>query len=112
MTDIFRSFVVQRCLWELGFGLVFHAPEVIQERNEHNLLRDFEDEIPGYLQNGKIVLALEELTLRAGEAYLAENIRRCYEQLVRIEVLPERELALLDAWLEDIHAIANEAGRD
>jgi hypothetical protein len=25
MTDIWRSFVAQRCLWELGQGLVFHA---------------------------------------------------------------------------------------
>jgi len=44
MTDIWRSFVAQRCLWELGYGLVFHAAEVDQERNEHNLMRDFEDE--------------------------------------------------------------------
>lgn len=105
MTDIFRSFVAQRCLWELGFGLVFHAPEVIQERNPHNLLRDFADEVPGYLQNPAIVRALERLCLRCGPDRLPENIRLCYEELVRISVLPPRELTLVDAWLADIHSI-------
>jgi hypothetical protein len=51
MTDIWRSFVAQRCLWELGQGVVFHASTVYQERNAHRLLRDFEDEVPGYLLN-------------------------------------------------------------
>jgi hypothetical protein len=50
-TDIWRSFIGQRCLWEIGEGVTFHSPsEVYQDRNEHDLLKDFEDEIPGYLQ--------------------------------------------------------------
>ena len=43
MTDIWRGFVAQRCLWELGKGIVFHAAEVVQRRNPHALLRDFAD---------------------------------------------------------------------
>ncbi len=105
MTDIWRGFVAQRCLWELGRGLVFHAAEVEQERNEHNLLRDLEDEIPGYLQNHTIVAALEALTLRAGETGVSENLLRCYEALVRIGVIPEKELALVQDWLGDLAAL-------
>ena len=29
MTDIWRSFIAQRCLWEFGCGLVFHTAEVL-----------------------------------------------------------------------------------
>jgi len=54
MTDIWRSFVAIRCLWELGEGVVFHNASVYQRRNEHDLLKDFEDEIPGYLNNEKV----------------------------------------------------------
>ena len=43
MCDIWKSFVAQRCLWELDMGIVFHAPEVYQDRNVHDLMRDFRD---------------------------------------------------------------------
>ena len=105
MTDIWRSFVAQRCLWELGYGLVFHPPEVDQQRNLHSLMRDFEDEVPGYLQNRKIVQALESLSLRSGDGAVSQNLRTCYEALVRIAAVPEKELGLVDAWLEDLSGL-------
>ena len=105
MTDIWRSFVAQRCLWELGYGLVFHAAEVNQERNQHNLLRDFEDEVPGYVHNQRIADTLEGLSLHGGESGVSENLLLCYEALVRIGVIPEKELALVQAWVEDVGAI-------
>jgi hypothetical protein len=110
MTDVFRSFVAQRCLWELGFGIVFHAPRVVQERNGHNLLRDFEDEVVGYLRNPEIIDALEKLFLRRGEDAISENMRACYEELVRMSVFPESELALLDQWLEDVRDLMSARG--
>ena len=55
MTDIWRSFVAQRCLWEMEMGVVFHPAEVIQDRNPHDLMRDFKDEIPGYNGNSRLV---------------------------------------------------------
>ena len=48
MTDIWRSFVAQRILQENDWAVLFHAPTVSQERNEHDLMRDFADEVPGY----------------------------------------------------------------
>ena len=105
MTDIWRSFVAQRCLWELGYGLVFHPPEVDQQRNVHNIMRDFEDEVAGYLHNRRIVQALGSLSLRSGPGEVRGNLRICYQELVRIDVIPEKELALVDAWLEDLTAI-------
>jgi hypothetical protein len=104
MTDIWRSFIAQRCLWELGQGIVFHSPEVCQVRNLHNLMRDFADEIPGYLHNRKITGALSSLSLRSGVDAVASNLRVCYEELVRIDILPEKELTLVEAWLNDISA--------
>ena len=105
MTDIWRSFVAQRCLWAMGYGLVFHAPEVDQQRNLHNLLRDFEDEVSGYLQNQKIVNALEATSLQPGAEHVAGNLRVCYEALVTLGVIPVKELALVDNWLEDVAAV-------
>lgn len=99
MTDIWRSFVAQRCLWELGHRVIFTAPTVRQERNEHNLLRDFNDEIPGYLNNAKIIRVLQECTLK-GEP--ASDLLACYEALVKADIMPADELKLVSAWLAEV----------
>ncbi len=105
MTDIWRSFIAQRCLWELGHGLVFHPPEVIQQRNVHNLLRDFEQEVPGYLQNQKIGQTLTDLSLAPGVGAVADNLMRCYEAMVAKGFIPSDELPLVKAWLADIESL-------
>jgi hypothetical protein len=102
MTDIWRSFVAQRIAWENGWSLLFESATVRQERNDHNLMRDFKDEVPGYLNNRSICEALEALSLRAGTEHLADNLRICYEAFIRAELVEARELALLDAWLADL----------
>lgn len=104
MTDIWRGLITQRCLWAAGTGVSFHAPEVVQERNPHNLMRDFNDEIPGYRLNRQITEVLTGLDLRPGLAAIAENLRRCYIALVEQAIFPEQELELLDAWLSDLPA--------
>jgi hypothetical protein len=101
MTDIWRSFVAQRCLWAMGHGVVFHGAEMFQERNEHNLLRDFEQEVPGYLGNERFRQVLDALELEAGSHAAGANLRRCYHALEQAGLIERRELALVDAWLQD-----------
>lgn len=105
MTDIWRSFIAQRCLWEMGYGLVFHGPEVVQERNAHNLMRDFTDEIPGYTRNGEMVDILERLSLKTDTAAVKSNLLACYEALVEAGFFPQKELELVEAWLSDLESI-------
>jgi len=102
MTDIWRSFIAQRCLWELDLGIVFHAAEVVQERNAHDLMRDFNDEVPGYLRNRELAVRLEGLPLARGTDAVGANLAACYEELVRGEFFPEKELELVNAWLSDL----------
>jgi hypothetical protein len=102
MCDIWKSFVAQRCLWELGTGVVFHAPEVVQERNVHQLSRDFEDEVPGYLHNHRLVAVLESTPLQSGPGAVGANLRSCYAVLVEHGFFPDDELTLVDAWLADV----------
>jgi hypothetical protein len=102
MTDIWRSFVAQRIAWANQWSVLFHAANAWQERNEHNLMRDFRDEVPGYLHNKSICEALEKLNLRSGVEHLGENLLICYEQLVRMELIDRRELDLITVWNEDM----------
>jgi len=108
MTDIWRSFVAQRCLWEMESAVCFTEPTVYQERNEHNLHKDFEDEVPGYLKNNTIRGLLENVSLKAGDSFetVSENLLICYEALVRGEILPKMELRLVEAWNGDLASLA------
>lgn len=106
MTDIWRSFIAQRIMWECDWGLLYHGATVCQERNEHRLINDFEQEMPGYLQNDKIKTLLENLSLKRGVSHIGENMMRCYESLVRNKIISDaRELDLLQAWLDDLEVI-------
>jgi hypothetical protein len=102
MTDIWRGFVAQRIAWENGWGVLFHEPTVRQERNEHNLMRDFRDEAPGYLHNSSICEALGKLRLAPGVERMCANLRTCYEKLVEMRLVDRQELPLLAAWLDDL----------
>ena len=102
MTDIWRSFVAQRICWENGWPILFHGPTVRQSRNEHNLLKDFSDEIPGYLNNARICSALERLDLTSGEDRIGENMLACYRAMIELGVVGGDEIRLLEAWLTDI----------
>ena len=105
MTDIWKSFVAQRCLWEMGYKLVFHPAEVIQERNIHNLMKDFEAEIPGYTLNEKLTSILEDTQLLSGKENALRNLVICYEQLVAHHIIPKDEMPLVKAWSNDIEKL-------
>lgn len=102
MTDIWRSFIAQRIAWANDWSILFFSPTVCQVRNEHNLMLDFTDEVPGYLNNSKIAAALAELPLIKGTDAIPENLRLCYRKMIELGVIKTAELILLDAWLADI----------
>lgn len=102
MTDIWRSFVAQRIAWTNEWSILFHEATVAQDRNAHDLRKDFADEVPGYLHNRAMCAALEALELAPGAENVSANMRRAYELLVEMGWLDELELTLLDAWLVDV----------
>jgi hypothetical protein len=104
MTDIWRSFIAQRCLWAMGSSLLFTEAFVYQERNEHNLMKDFKDEVTGYLENNRIVSLLNGLSLKPGTAVdvVCENLITCYAALVKADVFPVKEIPLVAAWASDL----------
>jgi hypothetical protein len=106
VTDIWRSFVAQRLASQNGWGVLFHEATVSQDRNAHDLMRDFKDEIPGYLENRAICEALDELPLLSGAEHLGGNMRLAYECLVEGSWLDEVELERLDAWLADVSNVS------
>ena len=102
MTDIWRSFVTQRILWTCDWNLSFHNATVYQKRNDHDLMKDFEDEISGYVNNESIMNDLINLDLKQGKEFIFDNLKICYQKLVEKKHIGEQELVILEAWIKDI----------
>lgn len=107
-TDIYRGLIAQRCLWEIGQGVTFHSPsEVFQDRNEHDLMKDFADEVHMYLNVEKIAEILSQLEL---DGNMCRNLYSCYEHLVDNNIFPEAELKSVLSWIEDYENITASMG--
>lgn len=105
MTDIWRSFVAQVCLWAVGSHVAYHGRGVYQERNEHDLQRDFLQEVIGYERNDEIYKVLMDVDLSSDTAQTGANLRKCYEALHSIGIVNAAELDLVNAWLADLAAL-------
>jgi len=105
MTDIWRSFVAQKILHINDQAVLYRKPDVVQRRNEHDLLKDFEDEIIGYLNNGKILREFDKLSLKSGVENIRGNMILCYEKLIEMSLVGEKELDLLGKWFDDLEKL-------
>jgi hypothetical protein len=102
MSDIWRSFVAQRIAYNFGWHILYTSPTVYQLRNEHDLMKDFEDEVPGYLHNNNIKKILDETTLRTNTTDIGKNLIVCYNALIKAGIMPKKEMPLVKAWVADV----------
>lgn len=102
MTDIWRSYIAQRLMWELDAQIVFTRAQVFQERNAHDLSRDFCDEVEGYLGYERFVTVLESLELLPGPREILSNLESAYSQLIDEGFFEALEMPLVQAWIADM----------
>jgi len=95
-TDILRSVIAKRVLDALGLRLAFGDPAGYQRRNDHDLFRDFIDELEMYQNVAAAWDCLRSLSASTMPALLTE----AYERLVASHILPRQELPMVDEWLE------------
>ncbi len=98
--DILRGLVAQPILWRHGYRLGFHEAMVVQERNPHDGMSDFESEIPCYLDAHRVVGIVEDAL--SGHVSLDDQLTAAYGALARAGIVAEGELSVLEAWLEDL----------
>jgi len=99
MTDIWRSFVALKICKLLNWKISFSNADVYQDRNQHNLVKDFEDEIPGFLNNKRILEILDSLII--DKLQPSDLMLQYYRELVSHNIIEQQEIALLEVWLEN-----------
>ncbi len=98
-TDILRGLIAQPIMWLYGFSLGFTGATVFQARNAHDYLEDFKSEIPMYLQ-GERVIELVSAAVSPGKS-IADNLHDAYTALQRADIVCDKEIGTLEAWLTD-----------
>ncbi|WP_022824002.1 STELLO glycosyltransferase family protein [Hymenobacter norwichensis] len=102
-TDILRGLVAQPILWAHGYRLGFTEATVLQERNPHDYVKDFESEIPCYLHPNRVIAAVTRAIDKS--VTVSENLRRAYAELAKENIVTEQEIELLDLWLADVASL-------
>lgn len=101
-TDILRGYIAQRLLWQANYNLGFTQSTVYQERNAHDFMKDFKDEVEVYLNVKPIVEILDNLEL--GNDYLG-NLEKIYVELEKNNFVKPEELIRCRAWIKDLKNI-------
>lgn len=103
-TDIIRSLVAQPILWSAGLVLGFTRATVVQNRNDHQYLSDFESEIPCYLHAEKILDTVVGAV--SSRVSIENNLVNAYNALIGRHLIPRAEMDLLSAWIADVQDVA------
>ncbi len=99
-TDILRGLIMQPIMWLYGYNLGFTNATVVQKRNEHDFMKDFESEIPMYLDTENVI----NLTIKNTSASnsIEDNLYNTYTALLNAGIVKKEEIKTLEAWLMDI----------
>ena len=103
VTDIWRAYFAQRLLWDVGLRLAFSPPWVVQFRNAHNYLADFNSEVPLYQQAGALVGAL--LRWQPAARTLPGRFEELYVHMYELGIVGLSDVRLAQAWLADLDRI-------
>ncbi len=100
VSDIWRSYIVGRILMECDTRIVFTAPFVIQNRNPHNYLKDFQAESPLYFKSSAMVAFLQNWKPKGKGVFnlLEEIIIELYER----EFIEIEDVELYKLWIESL----------
>lgn len=103
VADIWRGYWAQRLLWDIGGTLCFLPPTAYQERNEHDYLRDFAEEIDLYLDAEKLIHMLN--SWRSDKQTAFDRMNDLFTALVARNFLRADDQNLMHAWIEDLKEI-------
>lgn len=105
VADIWRGYYAQKLIQLSGLALAFSGPSAVQERNVHDLLKDFALEDDLYLKSGKLVDFLSNWSAFGLDNNL-EVMYKLFRDLVDKKFLKDKELQLCQAWINDLNKLS------
>jgi hypothetical protein len=102
-TDILRGLVAQPIMWLYDYQLGFTSATVVQKRNPHDYMKDFNSEISMYQQCENIFSLTASAVSRSQS--IESNLFNSYQALLKAGIISDKEMTTLEAWLNDLNKI-------
>lgn len=103
MDDIYASLICHRVMREYGYVTHFGVPMILQQRNEHDLVRDLRGEIHGYSDVVKLAEALDHILLRGKS--IVEDCKTIWQTLGNASFIPGESAAAMLAYVRDCETV-------
>jgi len=94
--DILRGIINNIILKKTNNYMMYTSPNVVQNRNEHNLINDFKSEYEMYIHNEKILEYIENNTDKKN---VKELLLTIYNNLFINKVITQNDLNILNQWI-------------
>jgi len=106
VSDIWRAYLTQKLLWDLGQLVAFAPAHVVHDRVAHDYLKDFQSEQDLYLKSTALVNFLAKWTSDAPT--LVERIEQLWAALYSRGFVELGDLKLAQAWIRDLISLGYE----
>lgn len=106
VTDIWRSYITQRIMKEIGLHVIYTPPIVNHERSDHDYLADFEAESDLYCKTSALLSFLDNWSSAANT--LADIIFELWIALYEHDFIGLRDVEAVEEWLKVLVAIGYE----
>jgi len=100
VSDIWRGYITQRLFRDIGLRLVFSPSTVVQDRNVHNYLADFNSENDLYERSLKLIEQLQEWPLTCQD--LPGRIEELWILMYEHGYLKIDDVIMVQAWLSSL----------
>lgn len=105
VSDIWRSYIAQRVMWDIDRYLIFSSPIVKQCRNAHNYLKDFQDELDLYTKTDLLIGILDSIDFTTTKKSIPSYLVKVYKTLVKNGILENRDFVALTSYVKDLERI-------
>ncbi|XP_068754633.1 uncharacterized protein [Montipora capricornis] len=106
VTDIWRGYLAQRLMWDLGLQMSYFPPNAVQFRNAHNYLSDFMEEHKLYHDATRLVNFLVKWKPKKDDFF--SRVLELSKEMAERGFYEMHDAALTQAWLEDLISVGYE----
>ena len=96
--DILRGIIVNIILKYTNNYMMYSSPNVIQNRNEHNLINDFKSEYSMYINNENILDFIEDNLEK--NSNIDVLLLQIYQNLLNHNIITQLDIDILNKWLD------------
>lgn len=101
--DISRGYIAQRILWEMDAKMLFTYPTAYtSNRNAHDNLHDFKQEVPIILRTKLLIDILDSLSLNKD---VTKSLLKVYKELVKRKFFSKEEFKIVTAWALELEKV-------